>query len=86
MRQVSQIRRSEGVRVLKPGQVLYDNDPRYRGRKVQVIRVDEQYAICRSGPLQVKIRLDRIFGDNEPRRFGYTTVEPLNGSSSGQQS
>jgi hypothetical protein len=60
--------------VLKPGQVFYDVDSRYRGRKVEFIRVDGSYAICKSGPLQVKVRLDRIFFDDEPRRSGYTTV------------
>jgi len=63
--------------VFKPGQVLYDNDPRYRGRKVEFIRIDGQYAICWSGPIQVKIRLDRIFTDNEPRRFGYSAIGPI---------
>jgi len=32
--------------MLEAGQVLYDNDPRYRGRKVEVIRVDGSYAVC----------------------------------------
>jgi hypothetical protein len=60
--------------MLKVGQVLYDNDPRYRGRKVEVVRIDGSYAICLSGPRQVKVRLDSIFTDGEPRRSGYSTV------------
>jgi hypothetical protein len=32
--------------MLKAGQVLYDNDRRYRGRKVEVVRVEGSYAIC----------------------------------------
>jgi hypothetical protein len=44
--------------MLKMGQVLYDNDPRYRGRKVEVVRVEGSYAVCLSGPRQVKVRLD----------------------------
>ena len=63
--------------MLKPGQVLYDVDSRYRGRKVEFIRVDGSYAICKSGPLQVKVRLDRIFFDDQRRRSGYTTVPPI---------
>ena len=62
--------------MLKTGQVLYDVDTRYRGRKVEFIRVEGSYAICKCGPLQVKIRLDRIFSDDQPRRSGYTTVVP----------
>jgi hypothetical protein len=67
--------------MLKPGQMLYDNDSRYRGRKIEFIRVDGLYAICKSGPLQVKVRLNRIFSDEQPRRSGYTTVAQ-NGSAS----
>jgi hypothetical protein len=32
--------------MLKAGQVLYDNDPRYRGRKVEVVRVERKIAIA----------------------------------------
>jgi hypothetical protein len=60
--------------MLKTGQVLYDNDPRYRGRKVEVVRVEGSYAVCMCGPRQVKVRLDYIFSDGEPRRSGYSTV------------
>jgi hypothetical protein len=69
--------------VLKPGQVLYDVDSRYRGRKVEFIRVEGSNAICKSGPLQVKVRLDRIFFDDRPRRSGYTTVPPIDNANSG---
>jgi hypothetical protein len=47
-----------GGTMLKTGQVLYDNDPRYRGRKVEVVRVEGSYAVCVCGPRQVKVRLD----------------------------
>ena len=60
--------------MLTPGQVLYDNDPRYRGRRVEVVRVEGSYAVCMSGPRQVKVRLDHIFSDGKPRRSGYSTV------------
>jgi hypothetical protein len=58
--------------MLKAGQVLYDNDRRYRGRKVEVVRVEGSYAVCMCGPRQVKVRLDYIFGDDKPRRSGYS--------------
>jgi hypothetical protein len=59
--------------MLKAGQVLYDNDQRYRGRKVEVIRVEGSYAVCMCGPRQVRVRLDYIFSDGKPRRSGYST-------------
>jgi hypothetical protein len=60
--------------MLKVGQLLYDNDPRYRGRKIEFVRIEGSYAICKCGPRQVKVRLDRIFGDGMPRRSGYSTI------------
>ena len=60
--------------MLKAGQVLHDNNPRYRGRKVEVVRVEGSYAVCMSGTRQVKVRLDHIFSDGKPRRSGYSTV------------
>jgi hypothetical protein len=66
--------------MLEAGQVLHDNDPRYRGRKLEVIRIEGSYAVCKSGPRQVKVRLDCIFSDGMPRRSGYSAV-PTNGSS-----
>jgi hypothetical protein len=60
--------------MLKAGQVLYDYDRRYRGRKVEVVRVEGSYAVCTCGPRQVRVRLDYIFSDGKPRRSGYSTV------------
>jgi hypothetical protein len=60
--------------VLKAGQILHDNDPRYRGRKLEVVRVEGSYAVCMCGPRQVKVRLDYNFSDGKPRRSGYSTV------------
>jgi hypothetical protein len=60
--------------MLKAGQVLCDNDPRYRGRKVEVVRVEGSYAVCMCGPRQVKVRLDYIYMDAMPRRSGYSIV------------
>ena len=64
--------------MLKAGQVLYDNDSRYPGRKVEVVRVEGSFAICKCGPRQMQIRLAYIFNDGEPRRSGYSTVAPNN--------
>jgi hypothetical protein len=50
------------------GQVLYDNGPRYQGRKVEVVRVEERQVICKCGPREVVIRRDCIPDDAEPRR------------------
>jgi hypothetical protein len=66
--------------MLKAGQVLYDNDPRYRGRKVEVVRVEASRAVCKCGPRQFQIRLSLISSDGEPRRSGYTTVAPNAGA------
>jgi hypothetical protein len=60
--------------VLKAGQVLYDMDPRYPGRKVEVVRTEGSYAVCMCGPRQVRIRLDTIFTNGKPRRSGYSTI------------
>jgi len=68
--------------MLKAGQLLYDNDPRYRGRTLQVIRVDGPHAICKSVARQVKVRLNYIFSDGEPRRSGYSTIVPDSTSAS----
>ena len=68
--------------VLKVGQILHDNDPRYRGRKLEVVRVEGSYAVCMCGPRQVKVRLDYIFSDGKPRRSGYSTVVEDGSSSS----
>ena len=62
--------------MLEKGQILYDNDPRYPGREVEVVRVEDSYAICKSGPRQMKVRLDRIHSDGAPRHSGYSTVAP----------
>jgi hypothetical protein len=60
--------------MFKAGQVLHDNDPRYRGRKVEVIRIEGSYAVCKCGPREMKVRLDLIFSDGMARRSGYSTV------------
>jgi hypothetical protein len=67
---------TRGKEMLLIGQVLYDNDPRYQGRKVEVVRVEERQVICKCGPREVVIRRDRIHNDAEPRRSGYSTAPP----------
>jgi hypothetical protein len=62
--------------MLEKGQILYDNDPRYPGRKLEVVRVEVSYAICKSGTRQMRVRLDRIHSDGAPRRSGYSMVAP----------
>jgi hypothetical protein len=68
--------------VLKAGQILHDNDPRYRGRKLEVVRVEGSNAVCMCGPRQVKVRLDYIHSDGKPRRSGYSTGAEDGSSSS----
>ena len=51
-------------------------------RKVEVVRIEGSYAVCLSGPRQVKVRLDYIFSDGKPRRSGYSTVAEDDGLSS----
>ena len=65
-----------GDKMLHVGQVLYDNDPRYRGRTVEVIRVEERCFVCKCGPREVTIRRDRVHSDGEQRRSGYSIVPP----------
>jgi hypothetical protein len=65
--------------MLEPGQVLYDNDPRYRGRKIEVVCIDGSYAVCMCGPRQVKVRLDYIFSDGQSSRSGYSTSQKTTG-------
>ncbi len=56
----------------KRGVIATMND--LKGRKVEVVRVEGSYAVCMSGPRQVKVRLDHIFSDRKLRRSGYSTV------------
>ena len=62
--------------MLHVGQVLYDNDPRYRGRTVEVSRVEERCLVCKCGPREVIIRRDRVHNDGEQHRSGYSIVPP----------
>jgi hypothetical protein len=63
-------------KMLYVGQVLYDIDPRYRGRSVEVSRVEERCLVCKCGPREVIIRRDRVHSDGEQRRSGYSIAPP----------
>jgi hypothetical protein len=63
--------------MLYVGQILHDNDPRYRGRTVEVVRIKEHHLVCRCGPREVIIRRDRVFSDAEQRRSGYSIAPPV---------
>jgi hypothetical protein len=54
-----------GNKMLHVGQILYDNDPRYSGRTVKVIRIEERYLVCKCGPREVIVRHERVHGDAE---------------------
>jgi hypothetical protein len=58
------------------GQILYDNDPRYSGRTVEIIRIEQRYLVCKCGPREVIIRHDRVHSDAEQRRSGYSIAAP----------
>jgi hypothetical protein len=63
-------------KMLHVGQILYDNDPRYSGRTVEVFRIEERYLVCKCGPREVIIRHDRVHSDGEQRRSGYSIAPP----------
>ncbi len=65
-----------GDKMLHVGQVLYDNDPRYSGRTVEVSRVEERRLVCKCGPREVIIQRDRVHSDGEQHRSGYSIVPP----------
>ena len=58
------------------GQILYDNDPRYSGRTVEIIRIEQRYLVCKCGPREVIIRHDRVHSDAEQHRSGYSIAAP----------
>jgi hypothetical protein len=61
--------------MLKAGDVIKDNDPRMKDRKLTVIAVGDDHAIC-DAPLKarVSISLKRIFDDGKTRRTGFSVV------------
>jgi hypothetical protein len=69
-------RPSELEMPLHVGQILYDNDPRYDGRKVEIVRMEDHRIICKCGPREVTIRRDRVHLGGERRRSGFSTAPP----------
>ena len=62
--------------MLHVGQILYDNDPRYSGRTVEITRIEQRYIVCKCGPREVIIRHDRVHSNAEQRRSGYSIAAP----------
>jgi hypothetical protein len=62
--------------MLHVGQILYDTDPRYRGRTVVVVRIEERHLICKCGPREIIVRHDRVYSDAAQRPSGYSIVPP----------
>jgi len=66
-------------RPLRVGDLIRDNDPLYRGKRVLVVlRVvssgTAEYAIAAPIRRETRIRLDRIHTDGRPRRSGWSLV------------
>jgi len=72
--------------MLHLGQILYDNDARYSGRTVEIIRIEQRYLVCKCGPREVIIRHDRVHSDAEQRRSGYSIAAPTDIAGSGKPS
>ncbi len=62
--------------MLHVGQILYDNDPCYEGRKVEIIKVEDHRVICKFGPREITVRRERVRDGGQQRRSGYSTVPP----------
>ena len=60
---------------IKPGDKIRDNDPREDGRTLTVEHIADGYAHCYRSPQsthRTRIRLDRIYTDDKPRRSGFS--------------
>ena len=60
---------------IKPGDKIRDNDPREDGRVLTVEHVEGGYAHCyrsSQSTYRTRIRLDRIYTDDKPRRSGFS--------------
>ena len=60
---------------IKPGDKIRDNDPRESGRVLTVEHIADGYAHCYRSPqstYRTRIRLDRIYTDDKPRRSGFS--------------
>jgi hypothetical protein len=72
--------------MLHVGQILYDNDPRYTGRTVEIIRIEQRYLVCKCGPREVIIRHDRVHSDGGQHPSGYSIAAPTANSGRGKSS
>lgn len=61
---------------LKASDVICDNDPRMKGRKLLVERIECQYVYARpcANPkaAQVRLLLNRVHTDGKPRKSGFS--------------
>jgi len=63
--------------LIKPEDVLKDNDPRSHGARVRVVEIQGDKAIVESihGGRRRTLLLRRIFADGKSRRTGYSLVK-----------
>ena len=61
---------------IRPGDKIRDNDPRENGRTLTVEHVEDGHAHCTSprSAYRTRIRLDRIYTDDKPRKSGFSLV------------
>ena len=64
---------------IKPGDIIKDNDPRENGRTLTVEHIEGGYAHCcrrslRPTHRRTRIRLDRIYTDDKPRKSGFSRI------------
>jgi hypothetical protein len=68
----------KGADMLKPGDIIKDNDLRCEGRFLEIIEIIGDVAHClptRHGDRITKIKLNRIYTDGKTRRSGFDLVE-----------
>jgi hypothetical protein len=67
---------------LEVGDIIKDNDPRMPGRKLEIVHFGQDdrlriMALCNtvgSNPRGHWIRINRIFTDGKPRRYGFSRL------------
>ena len=61
---------------LKPGDKIKDNDPRMTGRILRIEEVSRTHCLARNvhGGALVKIRMNRVYLDEKPRRSGFSII------------
>jgi hypothetical protein len=60
--------------MVKPGDVIKDNDPRMPNRMLRVVYVGDGKAVCETSPpvRRSLISLTRIYDDGKARKSGFT--------------